>query len=392
MPIKVTCPKCQGVLHAPDDAGGKRGKCPTCATVLQIPMESGVAETPSPEPAFRGVPVDTPTNPAPPISGRASSFDVSKRHVESEPHRATKVPPPAFPVPASRASTTDPFARTSVEPIETDAAIAKGWRKTRGGLWWVSAAWWFFIIAALAWGGLKIAEMYGATLPNQNPGFLQVEGLAADVEIRYGALLIPFTLGMLCMTLGRLGVSNAPRTAQSQGLTSMAAISMLLAFGGFVAFLVPAILGTLQGVGVVVLMPPDEYYGTIQRVGLVTMVALFPLAELFSLAAMGRMGTALRSRILTGRASRLVILVGLILAGFAIYHGVWNYFGYARYINPKIDSVIGEPWDKLGDAKPTVRLALFLVAALVVWLMKVRLVGAGRRAIREWQDLNAPVA
>src|SRR3954471_7812157 len=39
MPIKVTCPKCQGVLHAPDDAGGKRGKCPTCGTVLAIPAE-----------------------------------------------------------------------------------------------------------------------------------------------------------------------------------------------------------------------------------------------------------------------------------------------------------------------------------------------------------------
>ena len=41
MPIKVTCPKCQGVLHAPDDAGGKRGKCPTCGTVLAIPADGG---------------------------------------------------------------------------------------------------------------------------------------------------------------------------------------------------------------------------------------------------------------------------------------------------------------------------------------------------------------
>ena len=51
MPIKVTCPKCQGVLHAPDDAGGKRGKCPTCGTVLAIPAE-GIAAGPA-----QGMPV-----------------------------------------------------------------------------------------------------------------------------------------------------------------------------------------------------------------------------------------------------------------------------------------------------------------------------------------------
>ena len=46
MPIKVTCPKCQGVLHAPDDAGGKRGKCPTCGTVLSIPAIGGGSPAP----------------------------------------------------------------------------------------------------------------------------------------------------------------------------------------------------------------------------------------------------------------------------------------------------------------------------------------------------------
>ncbi len=41
MPIKVTCSNCGGVLHAPDDAGGKRGRCPTCGNILPIPAAAG---------------------------------------------------------------------------------------------------------------------------------------------------------------------------------------------------------------------------------------------------------------------------------------------------------------------------------------------------------------
>ena len=71
MPIKVTCSKCQGVLHAPDDAGGKRGKCPTCGTVLAIPGGSGGSMMPpeSDQPLAQ-----TPFNAAPPPRQASTVF------------------------------------------------------------------------------------------------------------------------------------------------------------------------------------------------------------------------------------------------------------------------------------------------------------------------------
>ena len=75
MPIKVTCEKCGGVLHAPDDAGGKKGRCPNCQNILPIPFEGsrapsafgtssgfGGGSSPSNPPA--GMAFSSPSNPA----------------------------------------------------------------------------------------------------------------------------------------------------------------------------------------------------------------------------------------------------------------------------------------------------------------------------------------
>ena len=322
---------------------------------------------------------------------RRSTLAIGLLNHHLNPKRSSR--PPAFNVPASRASTNDPFGRFPVDAAaETEAEVAKRWRKTRSGLWWVRTAWFFFLLTALAWAGLQIAQLSGVTLPSQTPGYLQIQGLSADTEIRYGALLIPAILGLLCMTIGRLGVSNVPRSAQTHGLTSLAAISTLLALGGAIAFLVPAITATMEGFGTVVLLTKDDPSGIIQRIGLVLLIVMLPKAELLSLAAMGRIGTALRHRTLTARASKLVILIGLAGAGLAIYYAVWVYFGYASKINTPIKEAVGPYWDKLGNNKQTALLGLCAFAALVFWMIKIRLVGAGRRAIREWQDLNAPMA
>lgn len=37
MPIEFHCPKCNQQIRAPDDAGGKRGKCPSCQQSVYIP-------------------------------------------------------------------------------------------------------------------------------------------------------------------------------------------------------------------------------------------------------------------------------------------------------------------------------------------------------------------
>ncbi len=38
MSIELPCPECRKLIRAPDDAGGKRGKCPYCKNSVYIPM------------------------------------------------------------------------------------------------------------------------------------------------------------------------------------------------------------------------------------------------------------------------------------------------------------------------------------------------------------------
>ncbi len=38
MPIEIHCPACSKGIRAPDDAGGKTGKCPYCGAAVYIPM------------------------------------------------------------------------------------------------------------------------------------------------------------------------------------------------------------------------------------------------------------------------------------------------------------------------------------------------------------------
>lgn len=38
MSIELHCPQCEKLIRAPDNAGGKHGKCPYCATEVYIPV------------------------------------------------------------------------------------------------------------------------------------------------------------------------------------------------------------------------------------------------------------------------------------------------------------------------------------------------------------------
>lgn len=53
MTIELHCPICQKLIKAPDDAGGKRGKCPYCKNLIYIP--SAAAED---EEGFGLAPID----------------------------------------------------------------------------------------------------------------------------------------------------------------------------------------------------------------------------------------------------------------------------------------------------------------------------------------------
>jgi len=41
VPIELHCPQCEKLIRAPDNAGGKHGKCPYCDTKVYIPTPVG---------------------------------------------------------------------------------------------------------------------------------------------------------------------------------------------------------------------------------------------------------------------------------------------------------------------------------------------------------------
>ncbi len=44
MAIEFHCNFCGSLVRAPDEAGGKKGKCPTCQNILYVPMAEGAVE------------------------------------------------------------------------------------------------------------------------------------------------------------------------------------------------------------------------------------------------------------------------------------------------------------------------------------------------------------
>lgn len=402
MPIKVTCPKCQGVLHAPDDAGGKRGKCPTCGTVLAIPADGGSADAPAAE-AFR------PPEPVreEPAGTHRSSFGAIPRPPDIEPRRpaasGSRLPAPPTFAPAEPRKLADPFAKPGKKAVPgiPGEGLVRAWRRTRRGLGWVRLALFLFLIPAVGLAGIIIAETFGVKLPAEDPGYLKLVGLSTDTEIKAGVVLIPAALGLLACTLGRFGVSNAPRSSFAKGLATAAAVASLIVLLGAIAVAVPAGVQLAQGFVPLGLLPADDPNGIAQRAGVALAVVFGLLAEVWFVAALGRMGAALHDVRLGGRATRFVVLVGLALAAAALVLVAFQV--YPRDVNQLVADHVQPQWDKLADQdlsdgkqdfnyKPVVLWGLVALAGLIYWLMYSRLVGAARSAIREWLEQNEPAA
>ncbi|MFO0851224.1 MAG: hypothetical protein U0871_22110 [Gemmataceae bacterium] len=432
MPIKVTCPKCQGVLHAPDDAGGKRGKCPTCGTVLAIPAGGGGLGgglLPPPPAPVAPVPdrpaVETPFKPPaatrplpeddllPPSDARRSSFG-SMGRPEAEPRKASagKLPPPSFAAEPPRKQPADPFARPgkpAAEAVTED--VVRGWRRARRGLWWVGLGQFVFLLAVLGPAGIAIAENYGTALPNADPGFLKIAGLSQAMEIRAGAVLIPAALGLLLVTLGRFGVAGAPRASYSRGLARAAAFATLFTLAGVIAALAPTVAQVFTGIlppaaslGVkpeewtvdvwtkltTSVLPPDDWNGISQRAGLLVAGVFVLLAEVWFASALGRMGAALGNDRLASRSTRFLVYTGLTF--FVVVAGVVYYLAYTAQADKFLGEQFTPNWNKLAPHRATARCGLVILAGLVVWFWNARLVGGARRAIRSWLEQNEPAA
>lgn len=402
MPIKVTCPKCQGVLHAPDDAGGKRGKCPTCGTVLAIPAESPrpVAEPPEPfRPQPQSRPLADPPEEAPrptgysrpPETGRSSIGGLGPR---SQPdvrrESGNRLPTPGFGSSNDmRKSPTDPFARSGKPSTgDGDEGQLRAWKKTRSGLGWVRFALFLFLLPILGLTGISIAENYGTKLPVQVPGYLKLERVSSAQEIQAAVVLIPVALGLLCLTMGRFGAASVPRSALCRGLFVAAAMMTLLELLGVIAYGVTTGLQIANGAAPPQFLPIDDPSGIAQRAGLAVAVASFVLSELWFVVAMGRLGTALQYPRLAARGTRFLVLGGFLLV--LLLAGAVTWAEYPGEIRKLLDQQVIPQLTKLGEHRATAEAGLIAFAGFIGWLWYARLVGAGRQAIREWTDGNGP--
>ena len=421
MPIKVTCSNCGGVLHAPDDAGGKKGRCPTCGNVLPIPSEAprvaaaplpAVADAPGTKAHARSQsfgefgpnsPTDGHVTAAPP---RASTPAVADKRRASVP-----LPPPNVDAPRSRVG-------FGTNPDGTEGGT-KGWKRVSRGLWWVRAGVFFLLLPFVLLNGLKVYEHLAKPLPVKDPGYAGIPWLSSVQEIEVAAIGVPLILGLPMLLLGRLGVSNAPKRSRTGGLASLAAFATLVAVLGGVVFLMPAVamvateepgktppfLIKLQN------QPPHwqmfttaDTEGLMQRGGILLGFFGLALAELWFLASVGRIGTALDSPKLAARATRMTVVYGIFLvAAFVFAVGAFkpnanqsesgnDFVNFTHQISKLSEDnwkTYGQPqFDKLGEYKPIARPALNVVLALFIGLGYFRMVGAGRGAVRNWLEAN----
>ena len=439
MPIKVTCNNCGGVLHAPDDSAGKKGRCPTCGTVLTInsdmpnptgasvfgaPMggtdNSDKANRPLPFPPVGGPWTGTPpvfgkenaTQPGPkpaafpPASNEPrSSYDIAGMP-ESEPIR----PVPGTP-PNTHGSRVPPDPRKYSEPMAKPGrpATAKKtesddtrWNRVRKGLGWVQFAGLFAFLAVVGATLIPILAQFGVNLPDKLPGYLGMDTVSSTTEIGVGAVMVPVVLALFCLLIGRMGVSAAPSSSYARGPALASSLATLVAVGGAIALLAITGLGVKDGfvpkfqaspiVGANLqtkahdftqsnLLPTDGIAGVIQRFGLAAFLAFGLVAEIWFFAALGRIAAYLKNATASARINCVLILKGTLLA-FAVLACVATQI-YGDWITANIWS----KWNGL-DAK-TQAIAvpgIVLFVGFAIFLIHTRMVGGVKRAIRDHVD------
>lgn len=345
MPIKVTCTNCGGVLHAPDDAGGKRGRCPTCGNILPIPAAgggsgggAGLPDAPSGAPGQRppsfadfasGPQVGPPADP--PRAAAKASIPYASTTSDPPPARAAR---PADPPPRRAA---DPFARKAsfatggaAEP--TSEGMVKGWKRCRGGLGWVQAAMFFLFIPVVLLPGYFVANEVMKALstanpkpdliPFKDPGYVGVAGLNSDAELWVAAGVIPVVLALICMLFGRLGTAGGPKRAAVGGPAMLSALATLIALCSLVALVFPNVSNAIFGgdplpAGKILMdvSTPGDYLGMIQRFALFAGLGASVVGEFWFSSAVGRIGSALADGRAAARSTRYQMLLGLVVIG-----------------------------------------------------------------------------
>ena len=420
MPIKVTCPKCGHVLHAPDDAGGKRGRCPNCATVLTIPAEqppSAISMPPSPALGHTG---SNPFRPAgagtPTPSGLKETADLSGQAVRSLPATGPEIrttgvgtygvkdPEPRFgsggrvpAVPGFPSSATGEPARIpepsrqalpgpDISPEETHEAAIRGWKRVRRGLGLIRLAAVLAILAPLAMTGRIAYEQFVGPLPEQ-PGLLKLSDYPLAEEIRIAVVGIPVALAVLFTLLGRLSLARAPRSSYASGLGRATALAPLLGLVGLTLAAFPTQIEIIDQTPIQGWMDADTQSGMFQRFGLSLGGLFLLLGEVWLLAGLATMGAALRDRRLAVRSGRLLIFAGL--GAVLAVAGTVGYFEYWQMIQTAWSTHAEPHWQKIAEYQALARAGGVALIGLVIGGIYLRLIGAGRVAVADWLSRHA---
>lgn len=422
MPLKVSCAKCGGVLHAPDDAGGKKGKCPNCGNILPIPFDApkvtdsmgGATGGLEGLPATTGVgnPIPRPTEPrgfgstsALPTAGTGKSTaekgfagsGVALPNPFNPPEPARQPPPPRqVPQPA-------PFAASATPPGR------KGWARTRRGLWWVRVGVFCYLIAGLAMAALAASGPLGLNFLEKDPGYLNINRMSFKSELLIWAGYVPVVLGVLAVVLGRFGTANVPASSGARGTAFWAAVFTLLALVGLVA------TGLMVGEQIRSGAPPEwmptsdvlsgtepdgkgtraintqerfkryldgtimksgEVPGFLSRFGL-TMFALFGfLGAAWFNGAVGRIGANLQDRRTSSRATTVCWAGSLLISVF-----VFGWLAMALFSDSYMKDVIDSFFNLPAGTRAGIGAGVLGGISLVGFVLYVRMLNAARAAI-----------
>jgi hypothetical protein len=388
MPIRVTCEKCGGVLHAPDDAGGKKGRCPNCQNVLPIPFDGPRAGGTS------GGGFSAPSSPSNPPAGMAFGTPASNPFMPNADARRPSAPPPPFGVGArgdspGLASSTPglgggglvggppppigstmgnrssaPFGARPA-PASTGVPIApesRGWRSAAGGLRWCQIAVVLFLVAVVAPCVVAAYGANGGGALAAKEGLLKRSDLSQLSELRLGSFLIPATLGALCLLIGRFKVGNVPSASCARGVGKLAAFFTLLAIGGAATFATMTGIGmkdgfmpTFEPSGDVLkidtpvsprvvrylndtLLSDKDMPGQAQRFGLFALIAFGKVAEMFFGCTLGRLAAATRNTVAAGRVTRCYFyfaMLGLLAAFGLLAFELFGQTTFREQVSPK---------------------------------------------------------
>jgi hypothetical protein len=259
----------------------------------------------------------------------------------------------------------EPKRHTSDASSKTPEQIAApGWRKARGGLFWVLFALFFLTLPGFVGFAKAVLPRAGVEIPKGEgwviPGYVNTNDEGAvhmkkEKQIDVLVYAVPVIIAGLVLSFGRLTCGSVPRSSGAKGMFAFSGLFTFVAWVGLVT------------AGVCKLLLFDETY----RQAGIGFVIVGSVAEFWFLTGLAASGVALKRP----KAARAVGLIGFFFALTAAIPAVgWTI--YSREWRPKAPD---EEWK------------LYEQAALMLgWLLLIgvywRAVGAVRGAIRDFLE------